>query len=381
MNDFIDAFIKHYNRKPVAAAQAPGRLEVLGNHTDYNEGIVLSCAVEQNTKFALHPVTGTRCRIWDFRDNVEMTFDLNDKTIPKDGGKYILGVVRELQNRNYEIPAFNAAIFSTVPLSAGMSSSAALEVAAGLAIGMACNINLPSAEWAKIGQGVENNFLGLKTGLLDQFSSLFGQADQIIESDFRAVSVIRTVPVPPGYCFAVINSMKKHNLVSSAYNERRQDCENAMKILKKYFPNANALRDINPDELASARPYLDWREYRRASHIVTECARVSAGIRLLDEKDVRGFGGLLFDSHESSRMNFENSTPELDYLIDLAKNSSECFGARLSGGGFGGITIHLVKRDKADNYVKKICSAYQKHTGIKAESFICSLGEGATVWR
>ena len=382
MQDFVDKFYAYFGIAPIAAAQAPGRLEILGNHTDYNEGIVLSCAVSQNTRFAVAPVEGTTCRIKDFRDGAEMVFDLSalDAAPPRNGSKYIIGMLRELRARGWQTCAFCAGLESSVPLSAGMSSSAALEVSCGLAFSIAYNLGLENdpAELALAGQGVENNYLGLKSGLLDQFSSLFGVKDSMIMSDFRTVSVTETAALPSGYALVVINSMKKHHLVDSDYNVRRADCETAANILSQIYPGVRSLRDISMEQLNAARASLDWRVFRRAQHVVAECARVSAAMRLLRDGDVRGFGRLLFDSHESSRLNFENSTPELDTLIDIAKNTPGCFGARLSGGGFGGISIHLVREKNAAAYAEKVCAEYFKRTGIKADSFITSPGDGAS---
>ncbi len=379
MERFIDKFVSYYGFEPTAAACAPGRLEILGNHTDYNEGRTLSCAVGQKTRFALRPNGGVHCRLKDFRSGEEMKFDLSRPDAPpeRNGSKYVKGVAVELMKFGAELGGFDAAIDSDVPLSAGMSSSAALEISAALAIGVAFDIDMTPEEWARLGQLVENDYLGLQTGLLDQFSSIFGKRDSMILSDFRTVSVERTVALPPGYSVVVINSMKKHNLVSSDYNSRREDCEHAVKVLAKLFDNVRTLRDVSYDELSAARSHLNWKEYRRALHVVGECARVTAGVRLLDEGDVAGFGRLWFDSHESSRLNFENSTPELDYLVSLAQSIPGCLGARLSGGGFGGITVHLVETDAAPEYAERVAAAYKKQTGIDPERIICSIGDGA----
>lgn len=381
MQQLIEKFTAHFGTAPAIAAQAPGRLEVLGNHTDYNEGFVLSCAVGQTTKFVFSPVPGTLCRVMDFREGREMSFDLAalDQKPPRSGSKYIIGMLNELRKRGFQPFAFVAGLESSVPLSAGMSSSAALEVACGLAFTEYAGFAIDRAELARAGQGVENNFLGLKTGLLDQFSSLFGKKDSIIMSDFRSVEVIGTHALPAGYAFVVINSMKKHTLVDSDYNVRREDCENAAKILSGIYPGSRTLRDITPDQLLAAKSHLSNREFCRACHVVGECDRVKKAAELLAAGDVRGFGELLFDSHDSSISNFENSTDELDILVDIARKDGACLGARLSGGGFGGITIHLVKADDAADYAARVKAEYLKRTGIEAEIFICSLGDGAAI--
>ena len=379
MQQLVEKFEAYFKMSPVWGAKAPGRLEVLGNHTDYNEGFVLSCAVGQTTDFVFAPVDGTGCTVKDFRDGTEMNFDLTDldKKPPRNGSKYIIGMLNELRKRGFKVFAFKAGLESKVPLSAGMSSSAALEVACGLALTGYAGFEISKADLARAGQGVENNFLGLKTGLLDQFSSLFGEKESIIESDFRTVEVVGTHALPPGYAFAVINSMKKHTLVDSDYNVRREDCEKAAEKLAAVYPGAKTLRDISPEQLENAKNALTEREYRRAKHVVGECFRVKQAAKLLAGGDIAGFGQLLFDSHDSSRMNFENSTAELDTLIEIAKADEACLGARLSGGGFGGITIHLVKADEAAAYAERVKKEYAGQIGIEAEVFICSLGAGA----
>lgn len=380
MEKLINDFTKFYGAAPTVAARAPGRLEILGNHTDYNQGFVLSCAVEQDTRFALRPVEGKHCRVKDFRDGSVREFDLDDidKAIPRDWANYVKGVIVELRKRGIEVGAFDAGMESSVPLSAGMSSSAAFETAAGFAMREAFGIELSNADWARVGQGVENHYMGLKSGLLDQFSSIFGKKDSMILTDFRSVEVLRTVPLPAGYSIVVINSMVKHNLVDSEYNVRRQDCEAAAEKLAQIYPDVKTLRDVSLEQLAAAKSALTEREYRRALHVVGECTRVIEAVRMLEHNDVNGFGRLWFDSHESSRVNFENSTGELDYLVELAKSVPGGLGARLSGGGFGGITIHLVATDGAEEYAKRVQAGFKARTGIDAEYIICAIGDGAT---
>ena len=344
MEKLIRDFTALYGTAPTVIARAPGRLEILGNHTDYNQGFVLSCAVEQDTRFALRPVEGKLCRIKDFRDGSSREFDLDDiaTAIPKDWSNYVKGVIVELRKRGIQVGAFDAGMESSVPLSAGMSSSAALETAAGFAFREAFAISLDPAEWARVGQGVENNYMGLKSGLLDQFSSIFGKKNSMILSDFRSVEVLRTVPLPAGYSIVVINSMVKHNLVDSEYNVRRQDCESAAEKLSQIYPDVKTLRDVSLEQLSDAREALTEREFRRALHVVGECTR------------------------------------ELDYLVELAKSVPGCLGARLSGGGFGGITIHLVESAGAEEYARRVQAGFRQKTGIDAEYIICAIGDGAT---
>jgi galactokinase len=377
----IKGFTDAYGKAPVAVAKAPGRLEILGNHTDYNDGIVLSAAVGQTTEFAIAPVEGTKCCMRDFRDGSYIEFDLNDidEPKPKDWTNYVKGVIVELRKRDIEIGAFEGAILSTVPLSAGMSSSAALEVSAGLAFSVAFDIDLPKEEWAKIGQGVENNYMGLQSGLLDQFSSLFGQEDALIYCDFRTVEVLRTVDLPHGYVLVVVNSMIKHDLVDSDYNQRREACEQVVAKLQAKYPEVKALRDVTPEMLDDSKDLVDHIDYLRAKHVVGEIDRVIKGVEALDNKDIDTFGKLLIESHESSKVNFENSCPELDYLVELSESIPGCIGSRLSGGGFGGISVHLVKEEDAENYCDRMRTAFKQQTGVDPQTIICTVGAGASV--
>ncbi|OGV59134.1 MAG: galactokinase [Lentisphaerae bacterium GWF2_52_8] len=379
--DIVAVFKEVFGKAPVAAARAPGRLEVLGNHTDYNEGLVLSAAVGQSTEVALAPSDGDQCIIHNTMDGSQSEFALSeiDKKVPGEWTNYIKGLLVELRKRKKNFGAFKAALTSTVPLSAGMSSSAALEISMGFALSSAFGIEMPPEEWARAGQGVENNYLGVKTGLLDQFSSIFGKEDSLILCDFRTVKVLKNVPLPHGYCLVVANTMVKHNLVDSDYNRRRESCERALAGLKKKFTAIKALRDVTPEMLEEGKGLLEQLDYLRAAHVVGENDRVLKGVAALENGDIAAFGRLLFASHQSSRENFENSCPELDCLVELASSLPGCAGARLSGGGFGGISIHLVENAKAQEYCERLKTSYKLQTGRQTETIICSIGAGANV--
>lgn len=382
MSTLIESFTRHFGMPPVVYASAPGRLEILGNHTDYNEGLVLSAAVGQRTDMCLSPVPGNRCRVFDFRDNSVSDFDLNeiDTALKGDWGNYIKGCIVGLRQRGFNVPAFNAGIVSTVPLSAGMSSSAALEMAFCFAARTAFKIDLPNPDWARVGQFVENKYLGLGSGLLDQFSSIFGKKDALILCDFRTVEVLKNLTLPEGYVLVVSNSMVKHNLVESDYNVRRKSCETARDAIQTRFPEVKALRDVTPEMLEQCRDLMSDVDYRRAKHVVAEGDRVLRGEAALAKGDIISFGQLLWESHESSRINFENSCDELDILVGFSKTIPGCIGARLSGGGFGGIAIHLVKSDVAREYCSRLQSAYRAQTGKSVETIICEIGDGASAY-
>lgn len=377
MEPVVSGFSEYFGREPTVVARAPGRLEILGNHTDYNEGVVLSVAVDRATWFAAAPLEGTECVVHDLRDGSTRTFALDALANPEAGdwANYVKGVVVELQSRGFAVPAFEATILSTIPMSAGMSSSAALEIATAYALGKLANADLPWLEWAKIGQACENDYVGARTGLMDQFSSIKGRPNQLVFSDFRSLTV-SNVPLPAGTALVVANSMVKHNLTNE-YNERRERCEEAVATLQVDDPQVVALRDVTLEQLEAGRDSLSAMAYRRALHVVGENARVFAGIDALGSGDLAAFGKLMFASHESSRVNFENSCPELDQLVAIGESLPGAIGARLSGGGFGGITVHLVAADEAEAYARRLTTAYEKLTGKRPEVMTCVAGDGA----
>ena len=379
--EFLQQFEKFFGHKAAVLAKAPGRLEILGNHTDYNEGFVLSCAVGLGVTIAIAENGLDYCRVRnpEFAADVESHIDPANpgSAVAGDWTNYIKGVIVELAKRNIAVKPFDALVKSDLPVASGMSSSAALEVGFSFAFSKLFSIELANEEWARIGQAVENSYLGLKTGLLDQFSSIFGEKNALILSDFRTVEVLRTVPLPEGYVLVVANSMIKHNLVDSEYNSRRQDCESAAAKISAKHPELKTLRDVSPELLEACKDELHIIEYKRAQHVVGECDRVRKAENCLAENDIETFGRLLFESHLSSRDNFENSTVELDYLVELARTIPGCIGARLSGGGFGGITIHLVKKSNQDAYMSAIRQAYKLQTGVDPQVISCEIGQGA----
>ncbi len=381
-NRLREEFVSLYGRPAAVVSRAPGRLEILGNHTDYNEGVVLSVAVDREACFAAAPSGAENtdeCRIHDLRNNSSRTFKLSELGAPSPGDwtNYIKGVIVAFQKRGIQIPAFDAALLSTVPLSAGMSSSAALEMAVAFTFRKLTAANLDWIDLARIGQEAENNYVGARTGLLDQFSSINGKAGQLVFSDFRSLTV-SNVPIPAGTALVVANSMVKHNLANE-YNERRQRCEEAVALLSERIEGVKALRDVNMQQLDQFKSELSCMAYRRAKHVVGENERVFAGIDNLRNNKLADFGTLLFASHESSRTNFDNSCPELDALIEIGKCLPGAIGARLSGGGFGGISVHLVHEAEAHDYAKRLSTAFQTRFNVKSDVMICHAADGAEV--
>ncbi len=368
---------------PEVVASAPGRLEILGNHTDYNEGVVLSTAVDCRTYFAVaRNREDMKCRVKELSQGQSRCFglDIAQEELPhSDWGNYVKGVVACLQQRGVNVPAFQGCILGDVPLSAGMSSSAALEMS--LVYGLLC-LSGESLEWqeiARVGQQAENDYVGAQTGLLDQYSSINGVANNFVFCDFRSYEV-KTVPVPEGVALVVANSKVKHSLTDE-YNERRKDCEAAVSFLQSHGENVDSLRDVDRKLLGKYKEQMEPLPYHRALHVTGENERVKEALTLLEREDLEGFGKLLNASHESSRINFQNSTPELDILVALSQEYNGVYGARLSGGGFGGITVHAVPDTVTSAYSEYLRAEYKKQTGVDPDIITCHSGDGASAER
>jgi galactokinase len=351
-------------------ACAPGRVELLGNHTDYNEGLVLAAAIDRGVK-----VSGTRRdnqRIALRSDSLgEIAIGMEDLQPQKESGwvNYPLGVVRELLDAGIPIGGFSADIKSDLPAGCGLSSSAALEVATAYFLLKLFESHLPALSIAKLCQRAEHRFVGVQSGLLDQVTSIFGRADHAVFFDARSENV-RAIPFPPGLALIIAESGTKRELAAGLYNQRREETGAAADAL-----DLRALRDISPNELAKRDlpPLLR----RRAAHVVGENDRVERALALLAQNDGRGLGRLMNESHESSRGNFENSTVELDVLVEIAAELPGAFGARLTGGGFGGATVTLCESAAASRVADELARTYAKRSGIEARVFVCALADGA----
>jgi galactokinase len=281
--------------------------------------------------------------------------------------------VQQLIRAGHEIRGFEAEVTGDVPSGAGLSSSAAFEVATAGFLMKLHGFRLEPLEVAKLCQRAENEFVGVKSGLLDQATSVFGRADHLVYLDFQS-EAITTVPFPPNFALVIADSGKKHNLLQSKYNLRREECAAAAGALR-----VTSLREVTPEHLDGARAALDPNLYRRAAHIVGENSRVWQAVEALRTGDAAAIGALMFASHESSRTNFENSTPELDMLVDVARSLPGVLGSRLTGGGFGGGTVTLVHAAEAERVAEQMRSAYAQRSGYAGAPFVCRIADGAAV--
>jgi galactokinase len=379
LNELHAKFRQQYRREPAVTAYAPGRVEVLGNHTDYNEGFVLSAAINFGTFFACAPRTDAVCRLTAGDLMQEVSFPLAAPEATREHGwsNYVKGVLAGLAARQTPAHGFDAMFLGNVPLGSGLSSSAALEMCAGLALARLFGLTVPPLDLARIGQAAEHRYAGVKCGLLDQISSLFGKTGTLVETDFRALTV-RNVPFGKDACLLTCNTHAKHALVDGEYNRRRASCEAAARHFAQVLPHpVRALRDVTLQEWEQHRAGLAELDARRAVHPIGENERVLAGARLLARNDLVGFGRLMYDSHESSRTCFENSCPELDAIVNAARQLPGVLGARLSGGGFGGSVVVLVRPQEADGVATALAAAYQRAFGTACDTCTLLPSDGA----
>ena len=364
-DELMAKFEATYGKKPQVVSYAPGRIEVLGNHTDYNEGYVFSTAINYGTFFAIAPndLGVNRVTAGDLMHTV--TFPLEGaKPVTEDTwANYVIGTVAGLAKIKPQTAGFDGMFLGNVPMGFGLSSSAALEMCTAKAVCGLYGIDADVVTLAKVGQAAEHDYAGCSCGLLDQISSLCGAYGKLVKTDFRTLKV-ETVDMGPEVCFLMCNPHAKHALVDGQYNSRRKACEEAAAYFAKVLSHpVRALRDVSMAEWEAYNNGLDEVVAKRAAHPIGEDERVLKGAKLLEAGDLAAFGQLLYDSHESSRVMFENSCKELDDVVEITKSVPGVLGARLSGGGFGGSVVVMVNARDAETAAQAIASAYAKKTG------------------
>ena len=376
--EFADEFEHRFGARP-QVFRAPGRVNLIGEHTDYNEGFILPAALEYETWAAVAPRSDRMVTIHSRARNETRSFDL-DAVSPepvKDWTDYVYGTALTLERAGHRLTGADLMITSSVPIGAGLSSSAALEVSIGYALVSLAGISLDPVGLALTCQKAENDYVGMRCGIMDQYISCLGVAGHALLIDCRTLES-RQVPIDAGVRIVVSNSMVHHQLagVANEYNARRAACEEGVRLLQPALPAIPALRDVTPELLEAHKGLLSDLVYRRCRHIVTENARVLAAETALSGGDVVRFGDLMDQSHVSMRDDYEISCKEVDILVDLAKALPGVYGSRMTGGGFGGCTVSLVAADAVEAFIPALRDAYQKATGLVSTIFACSPGAG-----
>jgi galactokinase len=357
---------------------APGRVNLIGEHTDYNDGFVMPVAMDMYTWVATAPREDTQVHVYSRNLSEHAEMDLRDTNLHVLGhwSAYVLGVAASLRQTSQEIRGANLLVEGKVPMGAGLSSSASVEVAAGYALLAASGLSLNPVELAKICQRAENEFAGARCGIMDQMIACCGRANYALMLDCRSLE-FQLLPLFLDAQFVVCNSMVKHDHAASGYNARRADCETATRILAGEIPGVRALRDVTLVDLERFSQSLPEVVYRRARHVVSENARVIAARSALERGDPELFGRLMRESHRSLRDNYEVSCPEVDTLVELACALDGVYGSRITGGGFGGCTISLVQSGKVAEFGRVLAQRYEQATGKKSDIYIFQASDGA----
>ena len=356
---------------------SPGRVNLIGEHTDYNLGFVLPGAIDKAIYLAIKPNGATNCRVYSVDYGSEISLDLNGENPEQHWAKYIYGVVQEMRKRGATIEGFDCVFGGDVPLGAGLSSSAALESVFGFALNEIYGCGFSRADLARIGQMTEHNYVGVRCGIMDQFASLFGKKGEVIKLDCRSLEFEMVPFNPKGKRLVLIDSMVKHSLASSEYNVRREQCEAGVRTISKHIDGINSLRDITIDMLNQYKDEMPEIVYRRCAYVINENQRLIDGCEALKKGDYKTFGQKMYGSHEGLSKEYEVSCKELDFIVDIARKHSGVLGARMMGGGFGGCVISLVDEGAYTAYLNDVQEKFKAEFNITPRVIEVVINDGA----
>jgi galactokinase len=372
--DVAAAFQSRFGQLPRWIVRAPGRVNVIGEHTDYNDGFVLPLAIDRAVWIGLRPRDDRCVAVYSIDFNQAGGFSLDElRHQPAGWIEYVKGTVWALQEAGHRLSGWEGVMMGDVPLGASLSSSAAVEMATARACAVAGGLDWDPTAMAKLGQRAENQWVGVNCGIMDQLISAAGRAGHALLIDCRTLAA-EPVPLPSGVAVAVLDTSMRRGLVDSAYNQRRSQCEAAAR-----FFNVPALRDVTAARFRQSAEGLDAVTRRRARHVITENDRTLEAADAMRRGDAVALGGLLDQSHESLRDDYEVSSDALNAMVECASAHAACFGARMTGAGFGGCAMALIRAEAADDFVQRTSTAYQQRTGLTPAAYVCQATNGAEV--
>src|SRR3989454_2346518 len=370
-------FREHYAAR-ARIYRAPGRVNLIGEHTDYNDGLVMPAAIECYVWVGVSARNDRKVLVYsdNFAESVELDLQKGKLRPRKHWSDYVAGVASMLEQAQYHLQGTNLLIHGEVPIGSGLSSSAAIEVAAGFALLENSGISVDRLDLAQICRRAENEFVGARVGIMDQLIACYGHAGNALKLDCRSLEY-DLLPVPGQVSLVICNTMVKHELAGGEYNTRRAECEEGVRLLSRSLPNVGSLRDVSLADLERHASGIPEVIYKRCRHVVTENARVAEAADALERGDLPTFGRLMAESHHSLRNDYQVSCSELDLMVDLAKAQCGVFGTRMTGGGFGGCTISLVASGSVGEFAQNIRAEYQRFTGFSPQIFASAAAEGA----
>lgn len=376
LSSVLAAFEQRFHHTPLLV-RAPGRVNLIGEHTDYNGGFVLPAAINREIYFAVGLNNTSRIRLYSY--DQQEAYETEHTPIQPSSiqwANYLLGVVAQFEKRGITVPGFDCVFGGNIPIGAGLSSSAAVECGLAYALNTLLHSGLERMELARMSQLAEHEYAGVQCGIMDQFASLFGQAGHVVRLDCRSLEYAYFPFDSERYQLVLCNSGVKHSLASSEYNTRRQECERGVAVLQKYYPEVKSLRDATLAQLEEHRAELGDVVWRRCSYVLEENLRVESACQSLVAGDLHAFGQQMYGSHAGLRDKYEVSCPELDVLVELAKGFTGVLGSRMMGGGFGGCTITMVETSQVEAFVQHATQGYRERLGLSLETYQTTIVAG-----
>ncbi|MFD2933502.1 galactokinase [Spirosoma flavum] len=385
LSQLTSSFQKAFEANPAALPRqtgspilicSPGRVNLIGEHTDYNEGFVLPAAIDKAIYLVVGPRSDNELHFIAHDLNKTYQGSLTDLIPTHTWADYLLGVVSQFQLAGHKVGGFNCVFGGTIPMGSGLSSSAALENGVGFALNELFSLGIERVAMVKLSQRAENEFVGAKVGIMDMFASMMGKADHVIKLDCRSLDYTYAPLRMDGISIVLCDSRVKHSLVTSEYNTRRAQCESGVRFLQTFYPEIKSLRDVTMPMLDQHLRDTEPLIYRRCAYVVQENQRLLDGVSALEVDDIITFGQLMYGSHEGLSHWYEVSCPELDILVEIARQQPGVLGARMMGGGFGGCTINLVREEALGDFENLITKQYKARTGKDTYLHICKIQDG-----
>ncbi len=377
----MSCFEASFKTTPEIVVRAPGRINLLGEHTDYNEGFVLPAAIDKAVWFIFSRNNTGNVKIVSSDLNEEVELPINElQKSESSWANFLLGVIHVLQQKGFKFNSgFDVCFGGNIPLGAGLSSSAAIESGMCMGINELFNLNISRKDMALIAQKAEHEFAGVNCGIMDMYASIFGKENHLIKLDCKNISHEYLPFDFENYKIVLFNTGVKHNLGDSAYNTRRSQCEHGLALLSNYYDGLSSLRDVNLSMLESKEQEFDPEVFKRCKYVVNEAERMTLATLALENKDLVSFGALMYETHNGLKNEYEVSCPELDFLVDLVKKESGVLGARMMGGGFGGCTINIIEKSKIKEIRQRVSEKYELAYGFIPEIYEVLISEGCTV--
>jgi galactokinase len=360
--------------------RSPGRVNLIGEHTDYNLGYVLPAAIDKAIYFAITPRNDRICNIFALDMDDEYKFTLDDlQFTPKGWPNYLMGVVDQFIKARYRIRGINCVFGGDIPIGAGLSSSAALEAGLAFALNTLFELQIDDLALVQLAQKAENEFVGVRCGIMDQYINIFGERDKVLRIDCRSLEYKYYPFVHHNVSIVLFDTRVSHSLASSEYNRRREECNEGVAVIKKCSSEVDSLRDVSVDLLERSKPLMNPTIYRRCKYVVEENDRVLKACKELEKGDLKAFGTYMNQTHEGLSRDYEVSCKELDFLIALVKDKPQVYGSRMMGGGFGGCTINLIEKNGVEEIGNYVAKKYKQEFNIDLKTYVTSIGSGTSI--